>query len=240
MSLNGAKLIWLGHSTFVLETPGGKRVLFDPFVSGNPKTPPDMTDPGPIDVMLVSHGHTDHTTDVIRLAQEKKPKAVVGMMELMAWFESKGVENTVGMNKGGNTEAEGLRITLTHAHHSSSLPDENGAIVYTGEPAGIIVRLENGFVIYFAGDTCVFGDMALIGELYAPDVAMLPIGDFFTMGPREAAKAIELLGVKQVVPMHYGTFPPLVGRPQQVRDELEARGVTGVEVHEIEPGGTIE
>ena len=159
--------------------------------------------------MLLTHGHSDHTADVLRLAAEKKPKAIIGMLEMMDYFETKGVENGVGMNKGGSTEAEGLRVTMTNAHHSSSIGEEDGTIVYIGEPAGLVVTLENGFKIYFAGDTCVFGDMALIGELYAPDVAMLPIGDFYTMGPLEAAKAVELLGVKQVVPMHYGTFPAL-------------------------------
>jgi L-ascorbate metabolism protein UlaG (beta-lactamase superfamily) len=239
MSLNGARLTWFGHATFVLETPGGTRVMFDPWLTGNPKVP-ENTDPGPLDVILLSHGHSDHTADVMRLAAEKKPKAIVGMLEMMDWFESHGVENGVGMNKGGSTEVEGLRVTMTDAHHSSSFQDDDGTIVYTGEPAGLVVTLENGFKIYFAGDTCVFGDMALIGELYSPDIAMLPIGDFFTMGPLEAAKAVELLGVKQVVPMHYGTFPLLPGTPQQLRDELAARGLGDVVVHETEPGGTIE
>ncbi|HET7170382.1 MAG TPA: metal-dependent hydrolase [Gaiellales bacterium] len=239
MSLNGARLTWFGHATWLLETPGGKRVLIDPWFTGNPKAPQDF-DLGTIDVMLLSHGHSDHTADVVRLAGEKKPKAVIGMIELMDYFEGKGVENGVGMNKGGSTEAEGIRVTMTHAHHSSSFGEEDGTIVYTGEPAGLIITLENGFKIYFAGDTTVFGDMALIGELYAPDVAMLPIGDFFTMGPFEAAKAVELLGVKRVIPMHYGTFPALPGTPDGLRDELGKRGLNDVEVIATEPGGTIE
>ena len=158
---------------------------------------------------------------------------------MMDYYEMKGVENGVGMNKGGSTEAEGLRITMTHAHHSRASARRT-ARSPTGEPAGFIATLENGFKIYFAGDTNVFGDMALIGELYSPDVAMLPIGDFFTMGPLEAAKAVELLGVKEVVPMHHGTFPLLTGTPQGLRDELAKRGLGDVLVHEIDPGGTIE
>ena len=144
------------------------------------------------------------------------------------------------MNKGGSTEAEGIRITITIAHHSSSFEEDDGTIVYMGEPARLIVTLESGFRIYHTGDTCVFGDMALIGELYSPDVAMLPIGDFYTMGPFEAAKAVELIGVKQVIPTHFGTFPLLTGTPEALRDELAKRGLGDVVVLDTEPGGTIE
>ncbi|HEU0193121.1 MAG TPA: metal-dependent hydrolase [Gaiellales bacterium] len=231
-------LTWLGHSTFVLETPGGTRVLFDPWVTGNPATPEGAADPGRVDLILVSHGHSDHTGDLVRLAGEKQPQAVVGMMELMGWFESQGVANTVGMNKGGSTEAAGQRVTMTQALHSSSVTAEDGSIVYTGEPAGFVVTIDSGYRIYFAGDTTVFGDMALIGELYQPDMAMLPIGDFFTMGPQTAAKAVELLGVRRVLGMHYGTFPLLPGTPQELRDACTARGLD-VTVEELEPGGTL-
>ena len=194
-------LTWLGHSTFVLETPGGTRVLFDPWVTGNPATPEGAADPGAVDLILVSHGHADHTGDLVRLAAEKAPQAVVGMVELMGWFESQGVENTVGINKGGSTEAAGQRVTMTQALHSSSVNAEDGSIVYTGEPVGFVLTIDSGYKVYFAGDTTVFGDMSLIGELYAPDLAILPIGDYFTMEPFEAAKAVELLGVRRVVGM---------------------------------------
>jgi L-ascorbate metabolism protein UlaG (beta-lactamase superfamily) len=233
------KLTWLGHSTFVLETPGGKRVMFDPWVTGNPAVPEGKADPGPIDVMLVSHGHGDHTGDLARLAGEKQPKAVVGKVELMGWFESQGVANTVGINTGGSTEVEGLRVTMTHAQHSSSVNAPDGSIVYTGEPAGFVLQLENGYKVYFAGDTSVFSDMALIRELDEPDMAILPIGDFYTMGPAAAAKAVELLGVRRVLGMHYGTFPVLVGTPGQLRDACAARGLD-VTVEELSPGETLE
>jgi L-ascorbate metabolism protein UlaG (beta-lactamase superfamily) len=240
MSLgNGVKLTWIGHASFILETPGGKRALIDPWMTGNPVCPDSLHDPGDVDLILLSHGHSDHTGDVVRLAKEKSPAAVICMIELGDYLGSKGVENIIGGNKGGTLSAEGISVTLTHAFHSSSYGEEDGTIVYTGEPAGLIITLENGYRIYFAGDTTVFGDMALIGELYKPDLAMLPIGDFFTMGPMEAAKAVELLGVKHVVPMHYGTFPLLVGTPQGLRDELAKRGLTDVVVEELQPGDTL-
>ncbi|HEY3764222.1 MAG TPA: metal-dependent hydrolase [Gaiellales bacterium] len=235
---NGVKLTWLGHSTFLLETPGGKRVLIDPWITGNPKCPEALQDPGHLDLIALSHGHSDHTGDAVRLAKEKGAP-VIGMVELAGWVAAQGVENAVGFNKGGSHTAEGIRITLTDAHHSSSVEGADGAVVYTGEPAGLLFTLENGYKIYFAGDTCVFGDMALIGELYEPDLAMLPIGDFFTMGPFEAAKAVELLGVKRVLGMHYGTFPILAGTPQGLRDELAKRGLSDVVVEEIAPGDTL-
>jgi L-ascorbate metabolism protein UlaG (beta-lactamase superfamily) len=240
MSLdNGVKLTWIGHASFILETPGGKRALIDPWMTGNPVAPESLHDPGDVDLILLSHGHSDHTGDVIRLAREKSPAAVMCMIELGDYLGSKGVENIIGGNKGGTLSAEGVSVTLTHAFHSSSYGEEDGTIVYTGEPAGLIITLENGYRIYFAGDTTVFGDMALIGELYQPDLAMLPIGDFFTMGPMEAAKAVELLGVKHVLGMHYGTFPLLTGTPQGLRDELAKRGLTDVVVEELKPGETL-
>lgn len=240
MSLgNGVKLTWIGHASFILDTPGGKRALIDPWMTGNPVAPDSLQDPGDVDLILLSHGHSDHTGDVIRLAKEKSPAAVMCMIELGDYLGSKGVENIIGGNKGGTLSAEGVSVTLTHAFHSSSYGEEDGTIVYTGEPAGLIITLENGFRIYFAGDTTVFGDMALIGELYSPDLAMLPIGDFFTMGPMEAAKAVELLGVKHVLGMHYGTFPLLTGTPQALRDELAKRGLSDVVVEELQPGETL-
>jgi L-ascorbate metabolism protein UlaG (beta-lactamase superfamily) len=240
MSLdNGVKLTWIGHASFILDTPGGKRALIDPWMTGNPVAPESLQDPGDVDLILLSHGHSDHTGDVIRLAKDKSPAAVICMIELGDYLGSKGVENIMGGNKGGTLSAEGVSVTLTHAFHSSSYGEEDGTIVYTGEPAGLIITLENGYRIYFAGDTTVFGDMALIGELYKPDLAMLPIGDFFTMGPMEAAKAVELLGVKHVLGMHYGTFPLLTGTPEGLRDELGKRGLTDVVVEELKPGETL-
>jgi L-ascorbate metabolism protein UlaG (beta-lactamase superfamily) len=235
MSLgNGVKLTWIGHASFILETPGGKRALIDPWMTGNPVCPDSLHDPGDVDLILLSHGHSDHTGDVVRLAKEKSPAAVICMIELGDYLGSKGVENIIGGNKGGTLSAEGISVTLTHAFHSSSYGEEDGTIVYTGEPAGLIITLENGYRIYFAGDTTVFGDMALIGELYKPDLAMLPIGDFFTMGPEEAAVALELLGNPRCVPGHWGTFPLLTGTPDALRS------LTSATVEDVQPGGSIE
>ena len=235
---NGLRMTWLGHASWVIETPGGKRLLLDPWVTGNPVVPDELRDPGPFHAMLLTHGHSDHIADALPLAEKHSPEAVMCMIELGDYLEAKGMQNVVGYNKGGTVEAAGLRFTLVDAHHSSSIGEQDGTIVYTGEPAGFIVHLEDGRRLYIAGDTCVFGDMALIGRLYKPDVALLPIGDYFTMGAMEAAEAIRLLGVKKVVPSHYGTFPILTGTPDGVRQE--ASDVDGLEVLDVEPGGTIE
>jgi L-ascorbate metabolism protein UlaG (beta-lactamase superfamily) len=235
---NGLKLTWVGHATWIMDTPGGKRVLIDPWVSGNPVVPENLQDPGPHDVMLLTHGHSDHTGDVVSLAAKHSPGAVLAMIELGDYLEGKGVQNVVGYNKGGTAEAAGLRFTMVDAHHSSSFGEQDGTIVYTGEPAGYVVTLEDERRVYIAGDTCVFGDMALIGRLYKPDIAVLPIGDFFTMGPMEAAEATRLLGVKKVVCTHYGTFPALTGKPDALREQ--ASDISGLEVLDTSPGGTIE
>ena len=187
---------------------------------------PESARPKSADLILVSHGHSDHITDAAAMAKATGA-TVVGIWEVTSWLGSKGVQNLEPMNKGGTITVKGLRITMTDARHSSSF-DDNG-IVYLGEPAGFVVKLENGQTIYFAGDTALFGDMKLIGELYKPDIAFLPIGDRFTMGPDTAAMAAQWLGVKQVVPMHYGTFPLLTGTPEQLEQHLAGNRDRGVE-----------
>ncbi|HXG89690.1 MAG TPA: metal-dependent hydrolase [Vicinamibacterales bacterium] len=226
-------ITWLGHSSFSLRTPGGKSLLFDPWYTGNPSFP-ESARPTKADLILVSHGHSDHITDAAAMAKTTGA-TVVAMFEITAWLGIKGVQHVEPMNKGGTIETKGLRITMTDAKHSSSF-DDNG-IVYLGEPAGFVVKLENGQTIYFAGDTSLFGDMKLIGELYQPDIAFLPIGDRFTMGPDTAAMAARWLGVKQVVPMHWGTFPLLTGTPDQLQQHLSG---TSIQVLELKPGETAE
>lgn len=231
----GAELTWLGHSTWLLTSQKGKRILIDPFISDNPMCPGEYQGEGlgSIDLILATHGHSDHIADLVSIA-ERTSAPVIAIFDLTSWLESKGIENTRGMNKGGGQEFDGLVVRLVDAVHSSSLMDE-GRLVDLGDPCGIVVTLEDGYTIYNAGDTAVFGDMSLIAELYEPDLVILPIGDHFTMGPREAAKAIELLGAKRVVPQHFGTFPVLTGTP----DDLRALVPKDVEIFALEPGQTL-
>lgn len=231
----GIELTWLGHATFIVKTPEGKRVLVDPWVMQNPVCPDELKDPGEIDAMLITHGHFDHIADAVDLAKQKTPQ-VVAIPETCTWLGSKGVENTIDMNKGGTVEVAGIKVHMTHAVHSCGITDGD-QIVYGGEAAGYVIEFSNGFRLYHAGDTAVFSDMQLIGKLLQPEWACLPIGDHYTMGPRSAAEAVRLLGVKNVIPMHYGTFPVLTGRPADLRKE--ASDVEGLEVLDIEPGDTI-
>jgi L-ascorbate metabolism protein UlaG (beta-lactamase superfamily) len=228
-----AELTWLGHSAFRVDSPGGKRIYVDPFLTGNPKTPDSERDPERCDLIAVTHGHGDHVGDTVAIHQ-KFGCPVVAQVELRGWLTDHGVADdgqVCSINKGGSAVVDGLKLTLTDAKHSSSCPDGT----YAGEACGIVLQLEDGFRIYFAGDTNVFGDMSLIGRIYAPDVAVLPIGDHFTMGPREAAVALELLGVARCVPCHYGTFGLLTGTPEELRELAPP----GVEVLSPEPGETL-
>jgi L-ascorbate metabolism protein UlaG (beta-lactamase superfamily) len=224
---------WLGHATFLLRSPGGKRILFDPWVTGNPSTPESAKKIGELDLILITHGHGDHTGDAVSIGRSSGAQ-VVAPYEVAVWLGQKGLKNVTGMNPGGTLNVLGLSMTMVPAMHSSSV-EEDGKILYLGVATGYVITFENGLTIYFAGDTSIFGDMRLIGEMYRPTLAFLPIGDLYTMGPEQAAKACELLGVKRVVPMHYGTFPALTGTPATLRQLVEPRGV---EVLELTPGET--
>jgi L-ascorbate metabolism protein UlaG (beta-lactamase superfamily) len=232
---------WYGHSCYEVRTPGGKVILFDPFFA-NPKSPRSALSVERCDLLLVTHGHFDHMGDAVQLASRLRPVWPC-IHEMSLWLARRlpgGADAAVGMNKGGTYETGGISVTMVHADHSAG--DWNAAGETTldlGEPVGFVVELENGFRFYFAGDTALFGDMRLIRDLYAPELALLPIGGHFTMGPRDAAMAVELLGVKHVIPLHYGTWPPLAGTPDQWRSELAARGLGDVEVHAPEPGGGV-
>jgi len=226
-------ITWLGHATFLLQSPGGKKILFDPWVTGNPSSPESAKKLGALDLILITHAHSDHTGDAVSIGRSSGAQ-VVAPYEVSVWLQRKGLQHVTGMNPGGTLRALGLSITMVPAMHSSSV-EEDGRIIYLGVATGYVVTFEDGLTIYYSGDTSIFGDMRLIGELYAPTIAFLPIGDLYTMGPEQAAKACELLGVKQVVPMHYGTFPALTGTPAKLRELVAPRGV---QVLELTPGET--
>ncbi|MBV9404540.1 MAG: metal-dependent hydrolase [Acidobacteriaceae bacterium] len=224
------QITWLGHATFEIRFDSGEVLVFDPWIEGNPAYPKGYTIEK-VDAIAVSHGHSDHINGVIPLAKKFQPK-VAAMVETAGWLEKKGVKNTIGFNKGGTIDLGFAKLTMTHAIHSTGIQDGDD-MLYGGEAAGYVLSLADGRKAYFAGDTAVFSDMALIGELYQPELALLPIGDHYTMGPHEAAHAARLLKVKRVIPMHYGTFPVLTGRPEQLAEKLKK---DGIEVWALEKG----
>jgi len=236
LDLKGNKILYYGHSTFGLTTPNGQVAIIDPWVMTNPQCPESVKKVARLDAIFITHGHSDHTGDLLALAKSHKPK-IVSTFETYLWLESKetGAQGLPG-NKGGSQKVGDFDITMTHAFHSNSIED-NGTRIYGGEPGGYIVRMPGGFTLYHAGDTAVFGDMKLIGEMYKPDLACLPIGDVFTMGPREAAMAIRLLGVKHMIPIHYATFPLLTGTPDGLREE--AKDIAGLQIHALKPGESL-
>jgi L-ascorbate metabolism protein UlaG (beta-lactamase superfamily) len=229
--MNQLAFTWLGHSTFLFRSPGGKRILMEPWVASNPACPPESKKIAALDLILITHGHSDHAGDAAAIARATGAH-VIANYEICLWLEAKGIRNTAPMGHGGTQTIGGIAITMVNAVHGSSAL-EDGRLIYLGHPSGYVIRFEDGLTIYFAGDTDLFGDMRLIGEIYRPAIAFLPIGDRFTMGPGAAARAAELLGVRQVVPMHYGTFPFLTGTPAQLRELLAPRGV---QMLELTPG----
>jgi L-ascorbate metabolism protein UlaG (beta-lactamase superfamily) len=229
------EITWLGHATFKFRLDSGEVFVMDPWVDGNPKYPKDHAFDR-IDAILISHGHFDHIHDAIPLAKTFKP-AVVAIYETCHWLGSKGVENCSGMNKGGTQPVGPVKVTMTHAVHSCGILDGD-QIVYGGEAAGYVLHLPDGRTVYFAGDTNVFSDMALIEELYHPELAFLPIGDFYTMSPREAAVACRLLKARKIIPMHFGTFPALTGEPSQLSELI--RDLPQTQVWPLDIGKSVQ
>ena len=227
------EITWLAHGTFQFQLLSGHVILMDPWTDGNPAYPKGHTI-SRVDTICITHGHFDHIHDAVPLARKFSPQ-VVAIYETATWLESKGVANTRPMNKGGSQQIDGVTITMTHAVHSCGIVDD-GKIVYGGEAAGYVLRFPDHRCLYFSGDTNVFSDMALIEQLYHPELAFLPIGDLFTMSPVEAALACRLLRARKVVPMHFGTFPPLTGRPDDLRERIKG---LETDVWALEPGKTV-
>jgi L-ascorbate metabolism protein UlaG (beta-lactamase superfamily) len=227
------KFTWLGHATVRCDLPGGEVVLIDPWVAGNPACPKEHKSFDRLDAMLITHAHFDHMGDAVDLAKRHKPK-VIANFEICSWLGSKGVENCSGMNLGGSQEVLGLQVSMVRADHSCGIADGD-QILYGGVAAGYVVRLPGGYTFYHAGDTALFSDMQLIGEMYRPELAFLPIGDLFTMDPAQAARACRFLGVRHVIPIHWGTFPPLTGTPEKLIKELGDHG-TNCKVIKLKPG----
>ncbi|MGI9533849.1 MAG: metal-dependent hydrolase [Thermodesulfobacteriota bacterium] len=233
---NGIGIKYFGHSAFEILTVNNKKILVDPWIYSNPSCPEEHKKVNSVDVVAVTHGHFDHIGDLLQIAKEHNPK-IVANLEICDWLGTKGIENCMPMNKGGMRVVDGIKFVMTHAQHSSGIKDDDGTMVYGGEPGGYIIELENGYKLYHAGDTNLFGDLKLIGELYKPDLSMLPIGDVFTMSPFEASHACRFLNSKYVVPMHYATFPLLIGTPEDLRELT--RDIEHMEIITLQPGDTL-
>lgn len=228
------KFTYLGHSTVRFDLPGGEVVLLEPWVDGNPACPEEHKTFDRLDAVLITHAHSDHMGDAVEIARRYQPKSVVATYEICQWLSSKGVENASGMNLGGSQEVLGMKVSMVRADHSSGLM-EDSTLLDGGVASGFVVKLPGGYTFYHAGDTALFSDMQLIAELYRPELAFLPIGDLFTMDPQQAARACRFLGVQEVVPIHWGTFPALTGTPEMLERELKNLGVN-CRVVKLQPG----
>lgn len=235
MNLGSAEITFCGQACFAIKTQSGKHWIIDPWLEQNPACPTRLKNPAQVDTLLITHAHFDHIGDALRLAT-KHDATAIGIYELVAWLQKKGVKKILGFNKGGTIEHDGVKVTMTHAVHSCGIADGED-IVYGGEACGYVVTLENGVRIYHAGDTAAFTDMKIIADLYKPDLVLLPIGDFYTMDPLQAAYAIRLLGAKRVVPMHYDTFPVLTGTPEHLRELT--KDIAGLQIIDLKPGETL-
>jgi len=228
--LKGTRVTWLGHATVLVQLPNGTNLLIDPFIEHNPKYPKGFELPEKIDYILLTHAHMDHIADAIPVAK-KHNSTIVAMVELAGYMGSKGAKSPIGINLGGAVKLPGVEVTMVEAKHSSSV-EEGGQILYMGVAAGLILAIEGGPVLYHSGDTSAFRDMEMIRELYAPEIAMLCIGGHYTMGPREAAQAVRYLQPKVILPIHWGTFPPLTGTPRELAKLVKDPGMVAL----ISPG----
>jgi L-ascorbate metabolism protein UlaG (beta-lactamase superfamily) len=223
------KAHWLGHSAFKLESQSGKIIYIDPFLKDNPTTPDELKEVKEADYVLLTHGHEDHVGDTVEIAKNTGCK-VVANLELVGLLQEEGLseDQAIGFNKGGTVHFDDFSVTLVSANHSSSFKGK-----YAGDPGGLIISFEDDICVYHMGDTNIFADLEIYGELYRPHVVLAPIGDHFTMGHEEAAYAVEMIGAKIAVPIHYGTWPPLVGDPEEFKAILEDLTDTEVLVPEL-------
>ncbi len=228
-------IIYYGHSAFRIVTGQGLRIWIDPWLD-NPMAPEDRGETES-DLILVTHAHPDHLGNTMELVASSMTE-VVAIHELQQFLLARGLPNCTGMNIGGTYYTKGISITMVQAVHSSSISNEN-ELIYGGEAAGFIIRLEDGVRIYHAGDTALFGDMAMLGTMYTPKVAILPIGDHYVMGPREAAYACRLISPRVVIPMHYKTFPVLTGTPGEFERQMKANSVD-IPIRALKPGESLE
>ena len=235
MSSQRPTFVYLGHATVRCDLPDGKVVLIDPWVDGNPACPEELKQFERVDAILITHTHWDHFDDAVAVAKRYKPEVVVGSIEACHWLAAQGVDNTSGMNLGGSQDVLDLRVSMVRADHSSGIRIDGDGMLYGGPASGYVVRLPGGYTYYHAGDTALFSDMQLIADFYKPELGFLPIGDHFTMDPLQAAHACRYLGLRQVIPIHWGTFPLLTGTPGQLEQELGNLGVD-TEVITLAPG----
>lgn len=234
----GVKITFLGHACFRLVSTQGTALVIDPWLTGNPQAGAKLEHLGNLDFILITHGHGDHLGDACALAR-RSGAVVVAMPEICHYLVQQGLpaEQALGMNKGGTVPLGDLRLTMVHALHSSSIVD-NDRLIYAGEAAGFVMAFANGFTAYHAGDTAVFSDMKIIGEMYQPELAMIPIGSHYVMGPEEAAYACRLLRPRWVIPMHFGTFPVLTGTAERFQELMKE--MPEVTVLSLKPGETLE
>lgn len=221
---------WLGHSAFKLITGSGKIIFIDPFLKDNPSTPDNLKKVDKADFILLTHGHEDHVGDTLEIAKNTGCK-VIAIVELCGLLKKHGLaeDQAVEFNKGGTIHFDEFSVTLVSANHSSSFQGE-----YAGDPGGLVISFEDDICVYHMGDTNIFADLELYGELYEPHVVLAPIGDHYTMGHEEAAFAVEMIGGEIAVPIHYATWPPLTGDPEQFKEILE--DLTETKVIIPEPG----